>query len=108
MKTLFACLGISLSVGWVGATAAPQDVEMPMAEYLALLGQIAPAAQDGAIAYTLAYERKCKTPLSSTQLRRAISDGSGDPLLWQMMRAAHARDSTTLAQLGPQIQCGRP
>ncbi len=107
MKTLIVCLGLALGVGvGIGVNAAPIAGEMPLTEYLALLGQIAPAAQDGGIAYSRAHELKCKAPLSSTQLRRAISEGSGDPLLWQMMRAAHARDSAALAQLGPQIQCG--
>jgi hypothetical protein len=104
MKILLAAALASLLGTAVGVT--PVEAEMPMAEYLALLGQIAPVAQDGAIAYTRAFEARCGRPMTSTQLRRTIAEGSGDPLLWHMMRAARARDSVTLARLGQQISCG--
>ena len=91
------------------AAVPPSSVadDMPMADYLGLLAQIAPAAEDGAKAYMQAFRQRCGRPLSSADLRRAISSGDGDPVLMSMIRAAHLRDATALAQLGQRVACER-
>jgi hypothetical protein len=83
--------------------AAP--AELPMREYLALLQQIAPAARDGAEAYLQAFARRCRRDLTVAELRRRVADDGGDPLLLQMMRAAHVRDRARLETLAASIRC---
>jgi hypothetical protein len=89
------------------ANAAPPSVadDMPMADYLALLAQIAPAAEEGAKAYLQAFLQRCGRPLVTADLRRATSDGDGDPVLMAMIRASQLHDAATLARLGQQITC---
>jgi hypothetical protein len=89
------------------ASMAPGADDMPLADYLGLLSQIAPAAEHGARAYLQAYQQRCARPLPSAALRQAMSDGAGDPVLMAMIRASHLRDTTALIQLGQQIRCER-
>ena len=81
--------------------------DMPMADYLALLQQISPAALQGAQAYLQAHERRCRRSLSSRELRQAMAEGDGDPLLMAMIRASHLRDGPGLTRLGKQVSCTR-
>ena len=81
-------------------TPAAAADDMPLADYLGLLAQIAPAAEDGAKAYLLAFQQRCGRQMSTADLRRAMSDGDGDPVLMAMIRASHLRDTSALAQLG--------
>lgn len=85
----------------------PGSDDMPLADYLGLLSQIAPAAEQGARAYLQAFQQRCARPLPSAALRQAMSDGDGDPVLMAMIRASHLRDATALARLGQQIRCER-
>jgi hypothetical protein len=79
--------------------------EVPMADYLALLHQISPAAHQGAQAYLQAHERRCRRNLTSRELRQAMAEGDGDPLLMAMIRASHLQDGPGLARLGEQVSC---
>ena len=103
----------SVALACVAAGAAPAAAppfvadDIPMADYLGLLAQIAPAAEEGARAYLQAYQQRCGRQLATADLRRAMSDGDGDPMLMAMIRASHLRDSATLAQLGQRIACER-
>ena len=103
----------SVALAFVAADAAPAATppsvanDMPMADYLGLLAQIAPAAEEGARAYLQAYQQRCGRQLATADLRRAMSDGYGDPTLMAMIRASQLRDSATLAQLGQRIACKR-
>ena len=45
--------------------------------------------------------------LATADLRRAMSDGDGDPMLMAMIRASHLRDNATQAQLAQRIACER-
>jgi hypothetical protein len=103
--------GIVISVASAGAAPAntPAAVadDMPMADYLGLLAQIAPAAEEGAKVYMQAFQQRCGRPLSSADLRQAMSAGDGDPVLMSMIRAAHLRDATALARLGSRVACER-
>ena len=80
---------------------------VPMADYLALLQQISPAAHQGAQAYLQAHERRCRRSLSSRELRQAMAEGDGDPLLMAMIRASHLQDGPGLTRLGEQVSCTR-
>jgi len=81
--------------------------DVPMADYLALLQQISPAAHHGAQAYLQAHERRCRQSLSSRELRQAMAEGDGDPLLMAMIRASHLQDGPGLTRLGEQVSCTR-
>lgn len=91
----------------VSTTAsAPTSGEMPMADYLGLLEQIAPAAREGAQAYAQAFEQRCRRALTTAVLRRAMSDGGGDPVLMEMIRASQLRDAKALSALAQRVDCG--
>ncbi|TDP79485.1 hypothetical protein EV672_11358 [Aquabacterium commune] len=89
------------------AAATPDDV--PLEDYLALLAQISPAARDGAQAYLRAFAQRCGRPLTALELRKAIAQGSGDPVLMGMVSASHpsqlAQRDALLNQLSQRIRC---
>jgi hypothetical protein len=105
--TLASGLVIAAASAGAAPTDAPSADDMPMADYLGLLAQIAPAAEQGAKAYLQAFRQRCGRPLSTTELRRAMSGGDGDPVLMGMIRASHQGGAATLAQLGSRIACER-
>ena len=86
---------------------AAEDV--PMDDYLGLLAQISPAAREGAQGYLQAFQRRCGRSLTTQELRRAVSDGDGDPVLMGMIRANHpsqqAQRDVMLQQLAQRIRC---
>ena len=109
---------MALRIGCAAAVAAPPAAlateagdmpmaDMPMADYLALLDRIAPAARNGAQAYLWAHQQRCGRPLQTAELRRAMSEGAGDAVLMAMIRASHLGDTTMLGQLGQRISCDR-
>ena len=91
-----------------GLSATPAD-DVPMDDYLGLLAQISPAAREGAQGYLQAFQRRCGRSLTTQELRRAVSDGDGDPVLMGMIRANHpsqqAQRDVTLQQLAQRIRC---
>jgi hypothetical protein len=99
-----AALLASKAAGQPASSASGSD--MPMADYLGLLEQIAPAARDGAQAYVQTFQQRCGRVLTTAELRRAISEGSGDPALMTMIRASQARDAKAIAEAGQRIDCG--
>ena len=109
LALIAAAVGAGAGMATAGpATAAGVEAiadDMPMPDYLGLLGQISPAAQRGAQAYLLAFERRCGRPLRTAQLRQAMADGDGDPVLMAMIRASHLRDTSALGPLGQRIRC---
>lgn len=83
--------------------------DMPLADYLALLERIAPAARQGAEAFLEAHRHRCGRPLTTGELRAAIARDGGDAALMGMIRASQLRDMSALAALGPTVACrGRP
>ncbi len=95
--------------GHQASTPVTQGVQpsdnMPLADYLALLRQIAPAAEAGARDYLAAFARRCGRPLTPAELRRAMADGDGDPALMALIRANHLGDTAGRDQLAGQIRC---
>ncbi len=84
--------------------AHPAD-DMPLDDYLALLAQISPAAREGAQAYLQAFQQRCGRSLTAAQLRQAVSEGDGDPVLMGMIRASQLQDSAAIQQLSQRIAC---
>lgn len=85
--------------------SVPITDDMPLADYLALLAQIAPPARDGAQAYLQAFQQRCGRPMKTAELRRAMSEGDGDPVLMGLIRASHLGNSNGIALLGQRVVC---
>lgn len=83
---------------------ALQD-DVPLASYLDALAQISPAAREGAQVFMAAFEARCGRSLKTIELRRAVADGGGAPVLMAMMRAAAQHDSATLQRLSNSVSC---
>ena len=78
---------------------------MPMADYLGLLEQLAPAARQGAEAYLAAHLQRCRRAMTTGELRHAMSRGGGEPVLMAMIRASQLQDAKAVAALAPRIAC---
>lgn len=104
-STLVALLIAQLTVAAQGQPNTPAAADVPMADYLGLLAQIAPAAREGAEAYLQAVQRQCRVNLSSAQLRRAMSEGEGDPALMGMIRASQLRDAKAITEWAQRLDC---
>lgn len=85
-------------------TAAGGD-EMPLADYLGLLRQIAPAAENGARTYLAAARLRCGRELNTAELRLAMTQDGGDPILMGLIRAAQAQDRAARQQLVARVPC---
>lgn len=81
--------------------------DIPIEVYLDALAHISPAAREGAEAYLAAYRRRCGRELTTRELRRAVADGDGDPVLMGMIRASPQKDGGTLRALETTISCTR-
>ena len=88
------------------STAAPAD-DMPLADYLGLLRQIAPAAEQGARTYLAAAQLRCGRAPTTTELRQALSEGDGHPALMGLIRAAHQQNKAARDRWIAQIPCPR-
>ena len=91
-------------------SAAPsQDTsgDMPLADYLGLLKQIAPAAESGARTYLGALQLRCGRVLTTAELRQAVAEGEGNPALMGLIRAAHQKDTVARDRLVAHLPCPR-
>jgi len=79
--------------------------DMPLADYLGLLQQIAPAAEEGTRTYLAAFHQRCGRTLSTVELRRAMTQGEGDPVLMGLIRASHLKDSNARDQWVQRLRC---
>jgi hypothetical protein len=106
---LLALLSIltTLAPAQAQGDAAVIEGDMPIESYLSLLFQVAPAARDGAEAYMAAFRKRCGRALQTVELRRAFAEGSGDPTLMAMVRAAHQKDTAAVKRQGATIACPR-
>jgi hypothetical protein len=86
-----------------GALQSVDDV--PLADYLGLLQQIAPAAEVGAKAYLAAFKQRCGRDMRTAELRRAMTQGEGDPVLMGLIRASHLRDGAARDQWTKKLRC---
>jgi len=81
--------------------------DVPMEDVLAALGAIHPAARTGAETYRQAFRMRCGRDLTAIELRHALEDGSGDPVLLGLMHAEQANDADARRRLVNGITCGR-
>ena len=118
MRSALIVTALALVTGLVATGSSAQTAsgvtstaaeDVPMDDYLGLLAQISPAAREGAQGYLQAFQRRCGRSLTTQELRRAVSDGDGDPVLMGMIRANHpsqqAERDATLQQLAQRIRC---
>ena len=89
----------------VSASQSSAPDQMPLADYLGLLQKISPAAETGARTYLAAVQLRCGRVLGTPDLRRALSDGEGDPLLLGLIRAAHLQDGAARQRLIAEMRC---
>jgi hypothetical protein len=88
------------------ATHTAND-DIALADYLGLLGQIAPAAETGARNWLAAMQLRCGRTPPADALRRAISQDGGDPVLMDFIRAAATQqDAAARKALVARIDCG--
>lgn len=97
--------GCAMTAGATNESTAPLTGEVPLAAYLDGLKQMAPAAHDGAEAYLAAFKQRCGRAMTVLELRRAVADGTGEPVLMAMMRAASLRDTPALQRLANAVPC---
>ncbi|MGB7990227.1 MAG: hypothetical protein WCF44_12570 [Candidatus Methylophosphatis roskildensis] len=102
IRTLAGLVAAAL-IGSVAHAVASDDV--PLDEYLRALHGIMPAARDGAEAYMRAFETRCGRAMRTVELRAAVSEGSGDPILMAMIRASHYKDAEILRSLATAVTC---
>jgi len=110
MRRTFLLMVMFFSAGAAPAqreTPTPLSDDVPLDAYLDALAHISPAAREGASAYLDAFRRRCGRPLRTVELRQAIADGAGDPVLMAMMRAAFEREPATLQHLSDSVSCVR-
>ncbi|UEC01779.1 hypothetical protein [Burkholderia vietnamiensis] len=86
------------------SASAPTD-DMPLADYLGLLQQIAPSAESGARVYVAAVRLRCRRELTTAELRQAIAEGEGNPILMGLIRAVHLKDTAARDRLIGQLPC---
>ena len=105
--TLLVALAGSLTQAQTNPARGPLQSadDMPLADYLGLLQQIAPAAEEGAKAYLAAVQQRCGRSLSTAELRQAITQGGGDPVLMGLIRASHLKDTAAREQWIRQLRC---
>lgn len=103
MSTLAGSPALAQTSPARGALQSTDDV--PLADYLGLLQQIAPAAEEGTKAYLAAFHQRCGRTLSTVELRRAMTQGEGDPVLMGLIRASHLKDAATRDQWVQQLRC---
>ncbi|QDL38732.1 hypothetical protein [Rhodoferax sediminis] len=103
MSTLAGSPALAQTSPARGALQSSDD--MPLPDYLGLLGQIAPAAEEGAKAYLTAFQQRCGHALSTAELRRSMTQGDGDPVLMGLIRASHLRDAAARDQWVQRLRC---
>jgi hypothetical protein len=108
MRHPFRLLILGLLV--LGGAASAQQTpalrdDVALEDYLATLAQITPAAREAAETYLEAHRARCGRTLPTLQLRRAFAEGSGDPVLLAMVRAAYLRDAGELQRLRRAVTC---
>jgi hypothetical protein len=104
LMVMFFSAGTALAQS---ATPTPLKNDVPLDAYMDALARISPAAREGATTYLDAFRRRCGRPLKTVELRQAIAEGVGDPVLMAMMRAAFQRDPATLQHLSDSVSCVR-
>ncbi len=88
------------------APSAPSEAHQ-LSDYLGLLQQIAPAAEGGARTYLAAIRLRCGRSLDIAELRRAMAQDGGDPVLMGLIRATATQDHAARQHWVAQVACAR-
>ncbi|WP_284620622.1 hypothetical protein [Aquabacterium humicola] len=102
-RTFVCCSALVLAT----STAGGQAADVRVLDYLALLERIAPAAGTGARAYVHAFSVRCGRAMAAAELRRAMSEGDGEPVLMAMIRASELRGGQDIERLKALVPCPR-
>ena len=105
--TILAFLLLITSIVTPGQSVAaqPPTDNLSLDDYLVLLERIAPPAREGAESYLAAFRQRCGRLLTAQELRQAVADGAGDPVLMAMVRASALRDAALLQRLATSVPC---
>ena len=105
----FSMAALALIVLCAGTPVAAQLLldDVPMEDVLSALGAIHPAARTGAETYRQAFRMHCGRDLTAIELRHALEDGSGDPVLLGLIHAEQTNDGAARHRLVNEITCGR-
>ena len=87
------------------SSAATSDDAIPLNDYLGLLRQVDPSAEEAARTYLAAIRLRCGWTPGVDALRRAMAREGGDPVLMGLMRAAQDRDTAERRRLVDQVPC---
>jgi hypothetical protein len=93
--------------GLLPDAALPMTNDVPLADYMQALAQVNPAAATGAASFMQAFRAKCGRDLMTMELRAAVAQGRGDPVLMQMIRAAYDHDEGATRRLAALVDCTR-
>ena len=82
------------------------DVDaMSLADYLGLLRQISPAAEQGARDFLAAFLLRCGREMTTQELHRSFAGTAGDPVLMGLIRAAQRQDPSDRRDLTRSLRC---
>ncbi|WP_431257679.1 hypothetical protein ACQ859_16130 [Roseateles chitinivorans] len=82
------------------------DVDaMSLADYLGLLRQISPAAEQGARDFLAAFLLRCGREMTTPELHRSFAGTAGDPVLMGFIRAAQRQDPSDRRDLTRYLRC---
>ncbi|PZQ01888.1 MAG: hypothetical protein DI587_03440 [Variovorax paradoxus] len=84
---------------------SPASRARELADYLGLLQQIAPAAEGGARTYLAAVQLRCGRSLDVAELRLAMTQDGGDPVLMGLIRATATQDMASRQRWVGQLTC---
>lgn len=87
------------------AQAAPTVRDQELADYLALLQRIAPAARVGATNYVAGMQLRCGKTIGAAELRVAMATEGGDPTLMALIRAEATQDRSAMRRLMAELPC---
>ena len=87
------------------AQAAPTVRDQELADYLALLQRIAPAARVGAANYVAGIQLRCGKTIGAAELRLAMAKEGGDPTLMALIRAEATQDRAAMRRLMAELPC---
>lgn len=98
-------LAAALAARSAMAENVPAGGGLSMDAYLAGLAQIAPPARLAADHYLRGFAARCGRPITVLELRRAFSEGNGEPVLMRMVHAAALEDQNALRALSATVPC---
>lgn len=110
MRRIAVAVLLSLTMTGSFAQSERSSIQVDNVElddYLRMLEVISPAARSGAEAYMAAFAQRCGRTMRTIELRKAVAEESGDPVLLEMIRASYYRDAAQIQRLSANVACRR-